>query len=136
MLNIFVLKLGESWVEGSIKSIRLKNFLTYDEAEISCGPNLNMVFGPNGTGKSSIVCALVLGLGGRPDILGRARELSDFVKHGKEKASVTITLKGKKGRDLIVRRDFRRSDNNSKWSLNGNYLAPFIFKSARVISVD
>ncbi|ERL93414.1 hypothetical protein D910_10706 [Dendroctonus ponderosae] len=35
------------------------------------GPNLNMIIGPNGTGKSTIVAAIILGLGGQPKTVGR-----------------------------------------------------------------
>lgn len=52
--------------KGSITSIRLKNFLTYYDVTITPGPDLNLVMGPNGTGKSSILCAICLGLGGKP----------------------------------------------------------------------
>ena len=34
-------------------------------------PQMNYVIGPNGTGKSSIVCALCMGLNGPPRLLGR-----------------------------------------------------------------
>lgn len=40
------------------------------------GPNLNVIIGVNGSGKSSIVCAMVLGLGGKPRLLGRAVTVS------------------------------------------------------------
>ena len=62
--------------DGVIKRITLQNFLTYDDVSIVPGPNLNVIIGPNGTGKSSIVCAICLGLGGKPQILGRAAEVS------------------------------------------------------------
>lgn len=52
--------------KGSISSIRLRNFLTYYDVQINPGPDLNLVMGPNGTGKSSILCAICLGLGGKP----------------------------------------------------------------------
>lgn len=42
----------------------MKNFLTYDKAELQPGPRFNLVLGPNGTGKSSIVCAIFIALGG------------------------------------------------------------------------
>lgn len=42
--------------------MKLTDFLTYDDAEFRPGPYLNMVLGPNGTGKSSIACAICLGL--------------------------------------------------------------------------
>lgn len=41
----------------------MKSFVTYESCSFTPGPNLNMVIGPNGTGKSTIVCALALGLG-------------------------------------------------------------------------
>lgn len=53
---------------GSILRVRLKNFVTYDDCELKPGPNLNVVIGPNGTGKSSIVCALCIGLGGATSV--------------------------------------------------------------------
>lgn len=37
-----------------------------------------MIVGPNGTGKSSIVCALCLGLAGSTSLLGRGKEVSDI----------------------------------------------------------
>ena len=49
--------------------MKLESFLTYDKVEIFPGPRVNLVIGPNGTGKSSIVCALCLGLGGKPQLL-------------------------------------------------------------------
>ena len=36
---------------------------------------------PPGTGKSSIVCAMCLGLGGRPTLLGRAKEVCTAVDY-------------------------------------------------------
>ena len=51
---------------GAIVRVKLTNFVTYTSAEFFPGPNLNMVIGPNGTGKSTLVCALCLGLGWGP----------------------------------------------------------------------
>lgn len=57
-----------SYVPGSIVRIQMKNFVTYDFVEFRPGPNLNMIFGPNGTGKSSIACAICIGLNGAPSV--------------------------------------------------------------------
>jgi len=46
----------------------MKNFMTYDIAEFRPGPHLNMVLGPNGTGKSSIAAAIAIGLGFHPKV--------------------------------------------------------------------
>ena len=48
---------------GAIVRVKLANFVTYTSAEFFPGPKLNMVIGPNGTGKSTLVCAICLGLG-------------------------------------------------------------------------
>ncbi|KAL7447892.1 hypothetical protein ACHAWC_000188, partial [Mediolabrus comicus] len=63
---------NQQYKPGSIKRVKLKNFLTYDAVEFFPGPRLNVVVGPNGTGKSTILCAICLGLGGQPPLLGRA----------------------------------------------------------------
>lgn len=51
---------------GSIVRVKLTNFVTYTAVEFFPGPSLNMVIGPNGTGKSTLVCAICLGLGWGP----------------------------------------------------------------------
>lgn len=57
-----------SFIPGSIVRIQLHNFLTYDWVEFRPGPYLNMILGPNGTGKSSIACAICLGLNWPPSV--------------------------------------------------------------------
>ena len=57
---------------GSIVRVKLKNFVTYAAAEFHLGPSLNMVIGPNGTGKSTLVCAICLGLGWGPIVWRRS----------------------------------------------------------------
>lgn len=54
---------------GAIVRIKVTNFVTYTSAEFHPGPKLNMVIGPNGTGKSTLVCAICLGLGWGPQVL-------------------------------------------------------------------
>lgn len=53
---------------GAIVRIKMTNFVTYNSAEFFPGPKLNMVIGPNGTGKSTLVCAICLGLGWGPQV--------------------------------------------------------------------
>ena len=53
---------------GSIVRVKLINFVTYTKVEFFPGPSLNMVIGPNGTGKSTLVCAICLGLGWGPQV--------------------------------------------------------------------
>ena len=53
---------------GAIVRVKLENFVTYTAVEFFPGPNLNMVIGPNGTGKSTLVCAICIGLGWGPQV--------------------------------------------------------------------
>jgi len=126
-----------SYVPGSIVRVQLHNFLTYDHVEFRPGPHLNMIIGPNGTGKSSIACAIALGLNWPPSvrclrmplfpvahfeatkILGRAAELNSFVKIGATDGYIEIELKGKIGKNnLIVRRNLSSTSKGSTYSLN------------------
>ncbi|KNC83005.1 hypothetical protein SARC_04728 [Sphaeroforma arctica JP610] len=108
---------NDSYKFGSIVRIKLIDFVTYDDVEFRPGPHLNVVIGPNGTGKSSLVCAICLGLSGPPALLGRGSKVSDYVKHKKDKAIIEIELKGNK-RNTIVQRTIY-TDDRSDWKLNG-----------------
>ncbi len=43
----------EGFKKGSVVRVKMMNFLTYDEGEVFPGPRLNIILGPNGTGKVS-----------------------------------------------------------------------------------
>ncbi|KIK95336.1 hypothetical protein PAXRUDRAFT_25548 [Paxillus rubicundulus Ve08.2h10] len=110
----------DGFIPGSIVRIQLQNFVTYDWVEFRPGPYLNMILGPNGTGKSSIACAICLGLNWSPSILGRASELSSFVKNDKETGYIEIELKGAKGQqNLVIRRNLSAKSRSSTFTLNG-----------------
>lgn len=106
---------------GAIVRVMVENFVTYERAEFFPGPNLNMVIGPNGTGKSSLVCAICLGLGYPASTLGRASSPGEFVKHGKDHAIVEIELQ-KRPQDrqnYVFRLKINREDNARQFWLNG-----------------
>lgn len=103
---------------GSIRKVELKNFVTYTYVEMFPGPYLNMVIGPNGTGKSTIVAAIILGLGGTPKVVGRGTKISEYVKHNSNSAVITIFLQDENENQYIkVTREFDTRDRNS-WKLN------------------
>jgi len=52
--------------------------------------------------------------------LGRAKDLSDFVKHGHEKATIEIELKRRGAKqNLVIQRRLLKANNTSTWKLNG-----------------
>ncbi|KAJ7056762.1 P-loop containing nucleoside triphosphate hydrolase protein [Mycena amicta] len=110
----------DGYIPGSITRIKLHNFVTYDDVEFCPGPHLNMILGPNGTGKSSIACAICLGLNWAPSILGRSSELPAFVKIGTDSGFIEIELKSPAGEgNLIIRRNINAKSRASNFTLNG-----------------
>ncbi|XP_077331082.1 structural maintenance of chromosomes protein 5 [Lithobates pipiens] len=105
-------------VEGAIVRIKMENFLTYDLCEVFPGPHLNMIVGANGTGKSSIVCAICLGLAGKTSFIGRADKVGFYVKRGCQKGMVELELYKASG-NLIITREIQVSNNQSTWYING-----------------
>ncbi|KAF7312005.1 Purine nucleoside phosphorylase [Mycena indigotica] len=111
----------DGYIPGSIVRIKLHNFVTYDDVEFCPGPHLNMIFGPNGTGKSSIACAICLGLNWPPSVLGRASDLQSFVKLGTDSGSIEIELKGRAGEgNLVILRKINAKSRASTYLLNGS----------------
>ncbi|MGH0145596.1 UNVERIFIED_CONTAM: hypothetical protein FKN15_045494 [Acipenser sinensis] len=108
------------FVEGSIVRIKMYNFLTYDFCEVYPGPNLNMIVGANGTGKSSVVCAICLGLAGKTSFIGRGDKIGLYVKRGCNKGSIEIELYKPDG-NLVITREIQVENNQSMWAINGKH---------------
>lgn len=103
---------------GSIRKIEVKNFVTYSHVEMIPGPHLNMIIGPNGTGKSTMVAAIILGLGGNPKVVGRGTKISEYVKHNCDSATINIILQDEREDKFIrVTREFDTQDR-SWWRLD------------------
>jgi chromosome segregation ATPase len=104
---------------GSVLRVRMLNFLTFDDCEVFPGPRLNVILGPNGTGKSAITHAICLTCCGKPEIVGRSNDLSQFVKHGKEGqeafTEVDFLLQSEV---LTVRRAINSDSATSIWFIN------------------
>jgi len=113
--------LSHRYPAGSVLRVSLKNFVTYTSAEFFPGPNMNLVIGPNGTGKSTLVCAICLGLGYSPNVLGRATAVGDFVQHGKDVAEIEIELSTGSERSLVIKRKIKRDKNASTYFINGMF---------------
>ncbi|KAF7661396.1 hypothetical protein LDENG_00263060 [Lucifuga dentata] len=84
---------------GIVESITLKNFMCHSLlGPFAFGSNVNFVVGNNGSGKSAILTALIVALGGNAQATNRGSSLKGFVKEGESSADVSITLHNK-GRD-------------------------------------
>ncbi|KAG7229117.1 hypothetical protein INR49_013059 [Caranx melampygus] len=81
---------------GLIESITLKNFMCHHFlSPFHFGPNVNFIVGNNGSGKSAILTALIVGLGGKATVTNRGVSLKEFVKMGENTADITVKLKNR-----------------------------------------
>ncbi|XP_068614652.1 structural maintenance of chromosomes protein 6-like [Brachionichthys hirsutus] len=84
---------------GIVEGITLKNFMCHSHlGPFTFSSNVNFVVGNNGSGKSAILTALIVALGGNAQATNRGVALKGFVKEGENSADVSITLRNK-GRD-------------------------------------
>jgi DNA repair protein RecN (Recombination protein N) len=74
--------------------LRAENYAVIDHAIASFGPGLNLLTGETGAGKSILVDALALLMGGKSS--------ADVVRHGAEKASVSCVFESTPGADAIL----------------------------------
>ncbi|XP_027496737.1 structural maintenance of chromosomes protein 6 [Corapipo altera] len=86
---------------GIIESIQLKNFMCHSNlGPFQFGSNINFVVGSNGSGKSSVLTALIVGLGGKATATNRGSSLKMFIRDGETSADISITLRNQ-GRDAF-----------------------------------
>ncbi|KAK6456555.1 structural maintenance of chromosomes protein [Scheffersomyces xylosifermentans] len=108
---------NDKYRPGYILKVKVKNFTTYSYAEFNLSPSLNMIIGPNGTGKSTLVAAICLGLGGKIDLIKR-KNLKSIIKTGQTRSTVEITLKNFDNKPpVVINREFTESDN--RYTING-----------------
>ena len=103
---------------GIIEEIQCINFMCHEHLTVPLGPLINFIIGHNGSGKSAVLTALTICLGGKATATNRAQNLKSLIKEGKDFASVTVKIKNRGplaykpsqyGDSIIVERHFSRS---------------------------
>jgi DNA repair protein RecN (Recombination protein N) len=80
-----------------LRFLRVRHLAVIDEIEVEFGPGFNVLTGETGAGKSILVEAIDLLVGGRSS--------ADLIRTGEEVASVEAIFDTPTGRDIIVRRE-------------------------------
>lgn len=67
-----------------IESVTCINFMCHTKLHVALGPLINFIIGHNGSGKSAVLTAITLCLGGKATSTNRGQSLKSFVKEGQE----------------------------------------------------
>ncbi|KAF2099997.1 P-loop containing nucleoside triphosphate hydrolase protein [Rhizodiscina lignyota] len=101
-----------------IEEVQCTNFMCHSRLTIELGPLINFIIGHNGSGKSAVLTALQLCLGGKTTVTNRGQKLSDFIKQGSDSASLSVRIKNQGpsaynpdvyGQSIIVERHFTKT---------------------------
>ena len=69
---------------GVLESLTCTNFMCHAKLSVALGPLINFIIGHNGSGKSAVLTAITLCLGGKATSTNRGQSLKSFVKEGQE----------------------------------------------------
>ncbi|KAL1983086.1 hypothetical protein VTN96DRAFT_499 [Rasamsonia emersonii] len=103
---------------GIIERVDCYNFMCHEHFSVELGPLINFIVGKNGSGKSAILTAITLCLGGKASATNRGQSLKSFIKEGKESATIIVRIKNQGdgaympeeyGKSIIVERLFSRN---------------------------
>lgn len=69
---------------GILESVTCINFMCHTKLHVTFGPLINFIIGHNGSGKSAVLTAVTLCLGGKATATNRGQNLKSFIKEGEE----------------------------------------------------
>lgn len=101
-----------------IESIEVFNFMCHERLKVELGPLLNFIVGQNGSGKSAILTAITLCLGGKASSTNRGASLKSFIRSGQQHGSIVVKIKNQGvdaykhdvfGDSIIVERNFSKA---------------------------
>nr|XP_019012868.1 uncharacterized protein I206_02364 [Kwoniella pini CBS 10737]OCF51649.1 hypothetical protein I206_02364 [Kwoniella pini CBS 10737] len=84
--------IGATSEAGILKSINLVDFMCHRHLTVEFGPKMNFLVGHNGSGKSAVLTAIAVALGGKAMTTGRGQGLKDLIRKGADKAIITIVM--------------------------------------------
>lgn len=77
-------KQNQALEAGILETVTCTNFMCHPRLTIPFGPNINFIIGHNGSGKSAVLTAITLCLGGKATSTNRGQSLKSFIREGQE----------------------------------------------------
>lgn len=78
---------------GVILKVEAINFMCHEHLTVELGPLINFIVGENGSGKSAVLTAVTLCLGGKASSTNRGTSLKSMIKSGAEQAILKVHMK-------------------------------------------
>ncbi|KAF9970519.1 Structural maintenance of chromosomes protein 6 [Actinomortierella ambigua] len=78
---------------GVIDYIEVFDFMCHRHLKVTLGPKINFIIGHNGSGKSAILTAIMVCLGGKANATNRAQSLKALIREGASMAEVRLQLR-------------------------------------------
>nr|POE64878.1 structural maintenance of chromosomes protein 6 [Quercus suber] len=103
---------------GIIEEVYCSNFMCHTKLRIKFGPLINFIVGHNGSGKSAVLTALTMCLGGKASSTNRGTSMKSMIKEGEDHAVLAVKIKNAGdgaykpdlyGRSISVERHFSRT---------------------------
>ncbi|OCH91917.1 P-loop containing nucleoside triphosphate hydrolase protein [Obba rivulosa] len=107
---------------GIIESLEMHQFMCHKYLTFNLGPQINFIIGHNGSGKSAVLSALTVALGGKATSTGRGNGLKSFIREGQSVSEVTVVLKNQGeeayrpqdyGKSIVITRKFTKDGSSS-----------------------
>ena len=80
---------------GILDNVELFDFMNHRHFLFELGPLINFVCGKNGSGKSAVLTAITICLGGKTTFTNRAKSMKELIRTGAEKARIICKIKNK-----------------------------------------
>lgn len=78
---------------GVLMQVQIWSFMCHEHFTYELGPQINFVCGKNGSGKSAILTAMIICLGGKASMTNRGGSLKSLIKHGAQQATIVCRIK-------------------------------------------
>jgi len=111
-----------------LRFLSIRNLAVIDRLELEFEPGLNVLTGETGAGKSILVGAVGLLVGGRAS--------AELVRTGEDQAAIEAVFEDPDGRELMVRRDISSQSGRSRAFMNGVLVTSTALRDAAAQLVD
>jgi len=111
-----------------LRFLSIRNLAVIDHLELEFEPGLNVLTGETGAGKSIVVGAVGLLVGGRAS--------AELVRTGEEHAAIEAIFEDADGEELLIRREISAQSGRSRAYVNGSLATATALREAAARLVD